>query len=347
VRKILGILFLMQWCNLFDSTAQMPNLIPNPDFELKDSCDNTFNGITLPDWFTLIGSVDLYSPCDTECNYNGYLYTGYCTNYPSNNIGYQEDAFSGQHYGGFLTYLTGNNVWKNAQEFPRAMLQKKLTANHKYNFEFYISLADSVWYATRSLSVLFCSNSKCGEIVQCSQPGQDFNFQLFHALFVPQWNYDGPYLNDKQGWTRISGNYIAEENMIIGNFCGDECGSDTLRVSPFSLTKNLFYDLYLYKGSYYYLDNVSLWEDTTYIGIDQPDFEQSKVFISENGLNIFLSNHASPLSIEIYDATGRQVFTTPITQRESHFPMPQLTQGVYSYGLVYKDRIVKRGKVVF
>jgi hypothetical protein len=324
------------------------NLISDFDFELKDSCDETFSD-SESYWSSFLGSVDLFSPCDSHCNYNGYIYTGYCANYPNNWAGYQQDIDQGLHFGGFVTYLTGNDLWNNTQEYPRATLKNRLTANHKYNFELYVSLADSFWYATRSLSVLFCSNSKCGEIVQCSQPGQEFNYPLFRTLFVPQWNYDGPYLNDKQGWTKISGSYIAdgtEENMIIGNFCGDECGSDTLLVSPFSLTKNLFYDLYLYKGSYYYFDNVSLWEDTTYIGIEQPVFEQSKVFISENRINVFLSNNASPLSLELFDATGRQVYSVSLIQRESHFPTPQLSQGVYAYSLIYKGRVMKQGKVV-
>lgn len=319
--------------------AQSQNLIADPGFELYDSCADYICQFDTG-WCSLIGSVDLYTYCDLNSDW-GFENERMI---PSNNAGYQF-PFSGNHYVGFAVYAQSFN---NVFELPAIVLNDRLIKNRKYIFEFYLSLADSNWYGSKNISVCFYNSSKLAYLPQITF-GPEINMPLFREIFRPQWIYSGPYLNDKENWMKINGFFIAdgtEEYMAIGNFLGDEF-LDTIFTPPVSYAYIYGSNDYYYKSVYYYLDNVSLWEDTTYIGIEQPDFEQSKVFISENGLNIYLSNHASPLSIEIYDATGRQVFTTPITQRESHFPMPQLSQGVYSYGLVYKDRIVKRGKLVF
>jgi len=342
MRKLIVILTFVQASIIQGLLAQFQNLVPNPSFESFPSCSEAFCG---NDWCDLKGSVDVLTFCDTPSFYwNGYIYMGYINNAPQNWNGYQT-PHSGNNYAGFAVY---GCPFTNAMEIPQVKLQTKLQNNCRYFFEFYLSLSDSSWYGSKNIGVCFYDSLKLANSAQIFNGG--FNMSLFEATFQPQWIYSGPYLNDKSNWSKIAGSFISngtEEYMAIGNFCGDNC-LDTIITSPIS-NKPTFGNpgCPFYKIVYYYIDDISLFKDTTYIGIEEPDYFQSQFFVSDDNLNVNLSNNSFPSIFVLFDATGRQVFTKVLEQRENRLMMPPLSQGVYSYGLIYKGKVMKHGKFVF
>jgi hypothetical protein len=180
VRKLIIVLICVQigFCNcLF---AQGENLIADPGFELYDSCvDNICQNDS--GWCTLVGSVDLYTYCDLDSVWGW-------TNermIPNNILGYQY-PYLGKHYSGFLNYhYLANNIF----ELPSIKLPRPIEKDKRYVFEFYLSLADSVWYGSRNIGVCFYNSSKLTYLSQITA-GPEINMSLFDKYFL----HNGPIL---------------------------------------------------------------------------------------------------------------------------------------------------------
>jgi len=206
----------------FRSYAQ--NLVPNYSFEDTIQCPFLPGQVSFASpWYDPTGaSSDYYN----ACNQNDL-------GVPDNIEG-KQIARTGSAYTGLLTYSQGADF----REYIQAKLISKLLTNKKYCMEFYVSLADTQTVAANNIGMYFSDTAISGPPIPVLN-------------VIPQISNDiilNP-LTDKTGWTKVSGNFIANgtENYItIGNFLND-ANTDTVFVGGGCCD-----------ASYYYIDDVSV-----------------------------------------------------------------------------------------
>jgi hypothetical protein len=225
----------------FISAKAQTNLVPNPSFEIHDTCPNGPSQLSyaIPWESPTTGTPDYLNNCDTTNT----------VSVPKNFWGFQY-AKSGVAYAGFFacfTYPDSTSSY-NYREYIEVKLDSPLIANKKYYVNFYVSLADSMNYATDNIGLYFSQTY--------------ISRSDFHAFgFTPQIaNTLGNILTDKVNWMKISGQYIAiggEQYVTIGNFKND-INTDTVHVSGGSANLGQS-DWY---GGYYYIDNICITLDS-------------------------------------------------------------------------------------
>lgn len=210
-----------------EGPAAAVNLVPNPSFELKTSCPTGISG------FQITGVTVWTSPTTASPDYFHTCATsGSGVSVPSNMFG-NEAPHTGQAYAGFK--LRSMNQYREYLETP---LTSPLVAGVAYNVSFYVSLADNSQWAIDKLGA-YLSVGPVGPVNT-----------LYTLSVAPQVaNPYGSYLNNKSGWTLISGTYFAlggEDHLVIGTFPDDSVTTALTGMGgPFPF-------------SYYYLDDVSV-----------------------------------------------------------------------------------------
>ena len=219
-----------------------PNFVPNPSFENPDSCARTLGLIKVANpWHDPVNSADLFNPCQL----------GFLMQVP-NNIGGSQYPHSGLNYAGIQTYSNpapAPDFWINF-EYLQTKLKNKLIANHKYYLEFFVSMSDTICLACNSL----------GARVTLDSIHSTPSTQLTGNTVVANTQM----LTDKINWQKISGIFKAqggEEFLTIGNFTLQPI-SDTIRIVGCS--QPLQWPFW----SYYYIDDVSLYNVTINAGND-------------------------------------------------------------------------------
>ncbi|HRH02635.1 MAG TPA: gliding motility-associated C-terminal domain-containing protein [Bacteroidia bacterium] len=168
---------------------------------------------------------------------------------PKNSTGYQI-AHSDSGYAGIGAYGY-SPVDSTSREYIQGTIKQPLNENNSYFYTMFISLADipfhfSYYVAINKIGVYFSQN------------------QIFFATngtlpFTPQIIADTSlFYSDTLNWMKISGIYKAsggEQYLTIGNF-SDNKHTDTMRIVKSNV---LPIQLYI---SYYYIDDVSLFEIT-------------------------------------------------------------------------------------
>ncbi len=215
------------------------NLVINGDFETKTSCPiSGFEINKVPPWT---------SPTDATPDYFNI-----CSNVvgvPNNVYGFQF-AHSNNGYVGIAPFLLSpvDTVYR---EYIQGLLYEKLKPSTKYYMSCYINLADkpylySIFLAMNKFGIYFSNN------------------QLFISTrgplpFTPQIVADTTiFYSDTLNWMKISGIYNAsggEQYLTIGNF-SDNKHTDTMRIVKSNVLPIQSYI------SYYYIDDVSLYEIT-------------------------------------------------------------------------------------
>ena len=178
--------WLLVWILFINHLGWAQNLVPNPSFEEHDTCPDNGDQIWLAQpWTNVLGGIDYYH----ECGISEY-------SIPVNRGG-GGYANSGQAYIGFGVWAI-SSFGSNAREFVGAELIDALIPGKRYTVEFYISMQDSAWYATKSM----------GAYLSNILPPWDLD-TLFSK--EPQVKYEGTeFLTEKEGWTKIEGSFIAE-----------------------------------------------------------------------------------------------------------------------------------------
>jgi hypothetical protein len=175
------------------------NLLPNPSFELYNSCPSNLSQINYCVGWTGVGkSPDYFNSCATTSN---------VINVPINNFGYQP-AHSGCGYAGIFTFsdVPFTPAWR---EFIQAPLSSTLIAGDKYYFSFNVSLC-SAWTGTNKIGFRL-STMPYTPLQNDSSPAID-NFATF---------YTDSIITDTLNWTTISGSIIADSAysyITFGNF---------------------------------------------------------------------------------------------------------------------------------
>jgi len=303
---------ILNLCNL----SQAQNLVPNPSFEEYTECPYNNGQIWKAEpWVSLIGGCDYFH----ECGINGF-------GIPESRAG-GGYARTGQAYTQIGSWFSINGPFR---EVMMIELDGVLEHNVSYRVEFYLSLMDSMNFATRNIGAHFSATPHPPDIQSI-------------LTLEPQVRYEGSeFLTDKEGWMRISGSFVAqggERHMAIGNF-DDDANTDTLSVpggGAFNPDLPDFWD-----AARYFIDDVSVVPDSV-TGINEP-FGSAKgtleVWPNPAGKVLWFSVRDSRgrsslgmtgIRIRVLDAVGRKLEeqTLKRVQGDGSIDISALPTGIY------------------
>ncbi|MCC7303741.1 MAG: T9SS type A sorting domain-containing protein [Bacteroidia bacterium] len=313
-----GTIILLSICFAYLLAGAQTNLVPNPSFETMSSCPT---GIS-----QLNNAIPWYDPTSTTSDYFNQCATGF-VDVPNNVFG-TEAAQVGFAYAGFYTF---NAAIPNRREYIQVKLNDTLAAGKKYLVSFYVSLADTMKYATSNLGAFFSPTP-----VSNMGPGEVLSY--LPQIFNPPSN---PLLS-KNGWSQITDTLFSaggELYITIGNF-QDDSNSDTIFVGGNG-----------WNTSYYYIDDVSV-VDIGWVGMDEvTDKIKANLFPNpSNGemtLEYFLPENSTG-SFIIRDVTGKLISSYTLLAGENQLDIQEsnLPNGVYLYEILQDGKTVKTEKLV-
>ena len=227
--SITGIIFLSKY-----TVAQ--NLVPNSGFEYYTSCPVWLGEINKAfPWISpTLATPDFYNVC-------GGSNCGTCV--PDNFSGNQL-ANTGNGYAGFILDYEGTNDYK---EYIQTSLVKPLVAGIVYKVSFYVSLSEDSKYAIKNIGAYLSNNSiksNNGSYLSC----------------CPSQVNNSNFVTSKNGWTLISGDYLAsggEQYLTIGNF---NSSNNTYGIIVGGSDSR--------PQSYYYIDDISIFPNKLEFGND-------------------------------------------------------------------------------
>lgn len=302
------------------------NLVPNFSFEDTLTCPYAPGQLWITSGWEKVGgggSIIYCNSCSSET----------CCSVPANSAGY-EYARTGQAYV-LLGLLYNNHTFPGFIEgnFIGIELSETLTSGKTYEVEFFLSLMDSARFACKNLGVHF----------SLSQPINDIDTIL---SLVPQIDYDGDFLTEKVGWTKIEGSFVAdggEQYMTIGNFDGAQF-SDTLNLNHGGTDPTIEY----WEVAYYFLDDVSVVEDTSIqvasTWLSGPSFSLYPNPANEQ-LMVEVSSHQQGVMV-MFDASGRAVLSQQITSDRLHLDVSLLGSGIYTVSLQSEEGVLRKKIVI-
>ena len=309
--RCISILFL--FVLLFNQPCESQNLVPNPSFEILDSCPVFVGQIDLANgWFSSGNSPDLYNACGVPQ-----------LNVPNNSLGNQ-NAVNGVGYSGIVAYT---KTIPNGREFISVQLSSALSIGVKYFVSIFTSLADT---ASRD-----CITNNFGARLSTVQYSiQDpCPVNNFAHISTPV------FVSDKNNWTAITGSFIADSNyqyINIGNFYDDQ-NTDTLNCNS---------------ESYYYIDQICVSDDSvlcqTYVSA-QSSLTENTVILGSNiitdQISLKLLKAQSLISIELFDSKGILLYKNKILNYSSDFLLINLDN--ISNGILFLKLNIKNSIITF
>ncbi len=282
------------------------NLVPNPSFELHDSCPNTFAQINyLLNWKAINISPDYYHKCSTNS----------AVSIPYNCRGYQETT--GIYDSAYIGL--GLNPYNN---FTREIIGTELIDPMQIGQLYYISFWVSPAFDLAQCGVrTSCFCDKLG-IKFFTHPvnNQDSLIDNFAHL------YSDTMFTDTTNWISFRGAFIADSAytfLTIGNFF----------TSP-----ELSYICYnSNRAAYYLIDNICVSTDSnvcynTTSLLEIPTQKTTpQLFIDRLNKTLHINfeiNYTEKNKLEIFDSTGRIIFSSQLSESHSDFPFNH-APGVY------------------
>ncbi len=308
--------------------ANGQNLVPNSSFEEHTGCPNNPGNIwRATPWIGVYGSIDYYNECGNELFDIPVSWGG---------GGY---AKTGEAYSGLLVF---GEITSNNREYLGIQLNDTLVNGDRYIVTFFLSMADSNWYSVKNFGAYFSE----------SQPPANLSYIL---SLEPQITYsDTVFIDDKKGWTKIEGSFIAqggETFMTIGNFDNDS-ETDTLFVDSGAVPNPSF--PYYWTNAYYFIDDVSLTLDTT-VGINELEKLKFEIYPNpaKEKLTIETEQTKEEITLWVVDVTGRVVLTSPLApllqERGTNsfsIDVSGFASGVYLLQLVSENSVVNKKIVI-
>ena len=309
------------------------NLIRNPSFEEYITCPYTNS---CPDCFfkgwKFAASPDLYNTCGT----NGF---GIPISW-----GGGEESHSGNGYAGFAPFIVCGPIYKNVGEYLVNVLLDTLKPGHKYDMEFYVSLQDSTWYATRKFEAYFNMDTN-----EMNQIIWTYNYDDYKLLQPQLYIGDTNFITNKTGWAQVKGSFFAqggERAMILGNFKDDDL-MDSMYVGGAAHGPHPE-DTLWFRACYYFIDDVSLIEDTSYhpIGIEEEQLKLVKLGYFDGAIQLSgLLFERQNSKLKLYSLEGKSLGVFSIPAGTAKILIEGISKGNYIYELLVSNQVVKRGKL--
>ncbi len=308
---------------LFKGYGQV-NLVPNPSFELYDTCPYSYNQINFAqNWYSPTLGIGEYN---NQCSVN---FAGVPLNYWT-----YQSARTGFAYATIECYASGLSI----RDYIQTHLTDTLIAGQNYCISLYVNLTNGgSGYVLNSNLVAI---NKIGMYLSNNviQSGNDSPLQIIPQIESPS----NVFLNDTLNWMQITGTYTAhggEKYITIGNFTAD-ANTDTLYLEN---NHDVFTKIL------YNIDDISVVKCN--VGIDEANAEVSSFNLSPNPNNgqMTLSYHlAQAAELSIYDMQGRRLinYTLPPNNQTLNLNLEELNAGIYYYSLHTHDKQLKTEKLV-
>jgi hypothetical protein len=284
------------------------NYVPNPSFEVLDSCPFGGELRCAQNWFTpdepyyFSGSVDLFSTCDTSMIYGVPVIIW------NNYSDYQPARTGNVHAGAWFYFRT------NYRESLEIQLKSALTINHLYCIGYYVSLGYNSKFAIENLSA-YLSDS----MVVNSSAGHPYQ------ITAQVINQNG-IISDTMNWVLIQGTYLAhggEQYLTIGNFLND--ANTVYDTTGFGLGAGTL------GGAYYYIDDVFVYNCDSLLGVEENVLADFEVFPNPAKEKVnFRWPHLETGKLQLADMQGR-VLKELLVENESSLDMSldDIPQGIY------------------
>ena len=305
------------------------NLVPNGSFENYTNCPNSIDQIyyasswfqpnKFPGGFSVnqSSSSDFYNSCSNLTSN---------VSVPNNFIGFQ-NANTGNGYIGlqyYSTYISGNGF----REYAEVKLSQALLHDKKYNLKYYVSMANSSRFSITKFDAHFSIDSLLDSA----------SFDFLTIPVIPQIQINNR-IDDTLSWIEVTGSYIAnggEQFLTIGNF-HDGAFCDTIR-TQISPNFNCCF-------AYYYIDDVSLVEDSTNGMEELAQIEVSVIPIPAKS-NIQLSSQQVFKEITVIDMRGKMVLQQKPFKMTTVIDISHWDDGVYFVKCKLKNDQVVHKKIV-
>ncbi|MBL7929411.1 MAG: T9SS type A sorting domain-containing protein [Bacteroidia bacterium] len=274
------------------------NLVPNPSFEDTVSCPHFASQIDKAvGWHTSSWTPDYFHECDWL---NG------TTSVPSNYRGYQF-AQDGLAYTGIGVYSSSIS---NFTESFTCQLLSPLNIGKKYNISFYLSVGDLFYRLTCNMIGTFFSTV-------------DFNVNSPFTIQNYAQLYTDSVITDTANWVLVSGRFIADSAytfMTIGRVFSD------------SLTSVIFFPP-AYPYAYYYIDAISLTEDTA-LNINENPVKHLTIYPNPTTGSIAIkSGFESLITVNLIDYSGRKF---ELIHHDGEIDLSNFPPGLYLIELISK-----------
>ena len=291
---------------LFCLQIASQNLVPNPSFEDTIMLSNGQPG--LDTWLNTPGSPDYFSP---------YYQPPFEAHRPPDNLRGYEHAYDGVAYFGFG--VVDLRIVRD-KEYMQTELLDTLIAGRKYEVEFYLSLADSfhLALAPEDIQVAFRQDlipDDSGNIVRRLSPA-----------YASDTAWDA---TNKVGWEKFHYTYTAlgnESVIVIG--CFKDNSQNTITNVGNGGELNFFR-----KGSYYFIDKISVQAKDTTIGLKENTLKtQIKLYPNPAKERFYVAYSGSkPLNhFRLYNLSGKLVsFERRRTNDLHEFAIGHLPVGMY------------------
>lgn len=307
---------------ILSMVSHAQNLVPNPSFEYYTECPEGPGKIEFAyPWLKIRGSSDYFHECGSG---------GFGIPISNGGGGY---ARTGQAQALFKTWCINSS--SVGREVIGIELLESLHEGVTYRVEFYLSMQDSIWYASKNVGAYF----------SVLQPDSDIDSI---ESYQPQVRYEGDFITDKEGWTRVSGSFVAqggERFLSIGNF--DTYGETETLFVPGGGVNPWHSDVY-WSCSAYFIDDVSVVPDSITSVHEVTDLESSyKLYPNPNTGEFTLSLTMDELDIAtmtVWNISGQQVHNQQL-QNGSNAVNLRVAEGLYLYRVVVNDTTQWTGKI--
>lgn len=208
------------------------NVVLNPSFEKYVQCPIKLGNLEqdVYDWtMPTLGSTDYFNGCSsamgTPKNFNG-----------------QQTADFGEGYVGFYVFAPDDY-----REYIQAKLSSTLQKGEQYTVTFFVSLAERSDFAVKQFGIRF---SEFPVAVETTKVLSNMHFSKIDGDTSNKLEIKySKFFDDEVEWVRLSKEFVAngtENFIIIGNFYNNR------RTQKYQTKRKVT------KGSYYYLDMVSV-----------------------------------------------------------------------------------------
>jgi len=291
------------------------NLVPNPSFEVYDTCPI---GISSFGDYQIERALGWSAPTTATSDYmNSCSSIVGGANVPNTVFGYQF-AFDGNGMLGILMELDSGET--SYFEYVQAKLNQPLTQGYSYKFSFNVNLVNGSDFAVEKIGAWFTPNAVSSN-----------NFRPLFSV-NPQIENTTGFLTDTIGWTKIEGEFIAnggEEYITIGYYT-DTLNIDTVRNNPIADPLTIFV--------YYLIDGLELEE------VEQAVVIPNIITPNNDGSNdLFLLNFQYE-NMFIYNRWGQKLFES--NNNESYWngrttSGNEVPDGTYYYIIVTEEETYK------